>query len=106
MNTQLKKGVLELCVLATLCYKECYGYELVNILSAGVEVTEGTIYPILKRLRDDGYVTTYISEESEGPPRKYYQITNSGRDTKTQLHEEWVQFNLAVNKILDGEQND
>lgn len=102
MNSQLKKGALELCVLAVLGNKECYGYELVNILSRGIQITDGTIYPLLKRLRDDGYVETYLSETSDGPPRKYYIITEKGADYKRELQEEWTDFTKGVNKILEG----
>ena len=106
MNSQFKKGALELCVLAILCEQECYGYKLVSILSKGIQITDGTIYPLLKRLKDDGYVETYISEASDGPPRKYYKITEKGVRVKVTLLKEWTEFIKGVNIILEGDMND
>ena len=79
MNIQFKKGVLDLCVLSLLSRKDRYGYELVNEISKRIDLSEGTIYPLLKRLRDEGLVSTYLEESQEGPPRKYYRLTDGGR---------------------------
>lgn len=79
MNIQFKKGVLELCALTLLAKKNRYGYELVNEISKNILISEGTIYPLLRRLKNDGYVTTYLEESREGAPRKYYQLTESGK---------------------------
>lgn len=103
MNIQFKKGVLELCVLSMVAAKDCYGYELVNEISKNILIAEGTIYPLLKRLKDEGYVTTYLAESQEGPPRKYYRITELGRDTRKQLFQEWFAFLDGVNKIIKEE---
>ena len=78
MNIQFKKGVLELCVLALLAKKNRYGYELVNEISKKIKISEGTIYPLLRRLKKEGYVTTYLEESREGAPRKYYELTEKG----------------------------
>jgi PadR family transcriptional regulator PadR len=102
MNIQFKKGVLEICVLAVLAQKDCYGYELVNEISKRIDISEGTIYPLLKRLKDEGYVTTYLQESMEGPPRKYYRLTESGRKEEHELKEEWMRFTTAVNALLVG----
>ena len=75
MNPQFKKGVLELCVLATVRDKDRYGYELVENISQHIEISEGTIYPLLRRLTKDGYFETYLKESAEGPPRKYYSLS-------------------------------
>jgi len=99
MNVQLKKGNLELCVLALLCENDMYGFELADKISKAVEISEGTIYPLLKRIRDVGYATTYLRESSEGPPRKYYSITAAGRDEKKRLQDEWQKFAEGINKI-------
>jgi len=104
MNIQFKKGVLELCVLAMLFKKDCYGYELVNEISKNIQISEGTIYPLLKRLKDEGYFETYLEESQEGPPRKYYRLTELGMRTKTELEQEWSHFVTGVNRILKGEQ--
>lgn len=100
MNIQFKKGVLELCVLSILDRRDCYGYELVNEISKNVHISEGTIYPLLRRLKNEGYFTTYLQESSEGPPRKYYRITEFGKETKVSLINEWLKFVEGINRIL------
>ena len=100
MNTQLKKGILELCVLAVLDKKDCYGYELVNEISKNIEISEGTIYPILRRLNQEGYFTTYLQESQEGPPRKYYKLTALGKSIKEDLLKEWKELVMGVNNII------
>jgi len=102
MNTQLKKGTLELCVLCLLSQGDRYGFELAGTISKHIEVSEGTIYPLLKRIKDDGYVTTYLRESQEGPPRKYYTITNYGRQTKDTLEQEWLKLVQGMHKIMEG----
>ncbi len=103
METQLKKGVLELCVLSALDGRDCYGYELVNKISQQVSVSEGTIYPILRRLKLDGYLETYLEESTEGPTRKYYKLTQSGKGFYLKLKEEWQKFISSVNRLLEGD---
>lgn len=78
---QARKGLLELCVLSVLSRGECYGYELCRRLEdvPGLGVTEGTLYPLLSRLRLAGLVTTRLVESEGGPARKYYQLTADGR---------------------------
>ncbi len=71
MNVQYKKGVLELCVLSQLDQEDRYGYDISESISSMIDISDGTIYPILRKLKSDGMVTTYLSEESGGPPRKY-----------------------------------
>lgn len=107
MNIQFKKGVLELCVLAMLNNKDCYGYELVEMISGNILISEGTIYPLLKRLKEEGYFTTYLQESQEGPPRKYYSITDLGRQTKKELEDEWYTFIKGVSRIIkEGQKNE
>lgn len=79
MNVQLKKGVMEIVVLSMLQRKDFYGYELVTEISKYIEMSEGTIYPLLNRFKKDGLVDTYLAESHNGPPRKYYRITDAGR---------------------------
>lgn len=102
MNIQFKKGVLELCVLSMLEKKDCYGYELVEEISKNIDMSEGTIYPLLRRLKDEGYFITYLQESQEGPPRKYYRITDEGRSIKEELADEWTEFVMGVNNIVYG----
>lgn len=100
MNTQFKKGVLELIVLLCVYKKDMYGYELVSEVSKVVDVNEGTIYPLLKRLTNDHNFDTYLSESNEGPPRKYYKITSLGKERTKELLKEWNAFNGQVNTFI------
>ena len=100
MNIQLKKGTLELCVLSLLSKVDMYGFELVGKISTEIKVSEGTIYPLLKRIKDEGYVTTYLRESQEGPPRKYYSITDHGRQTLATLTGQWKDLVTGINKII------
>lgn len=106
MNIQFKKGVLELCVLSMLLERDYYGYELVEYISKYIDISEGTIYPLLRRLKKDGYVTTYLKESQEGPPRKYYEITDEGNKAYEELFTEWSNFVKGVNTIVKGDYND
>lgn len=82
-TVQVRKGLLELCILNALAQRECYGYDLVKTLTRmlGWSITEGTIYPLLSRLRVQKLVSTRLEESSEGPARKYYALTAKGRAT-------------------------
>ena len=102
MNTQFKKGVLELCVLSLLIKQDRYGYDLVNEISKNIEISEGTIYPLLRRLKNVGYVTTYLQESQEGAPRKYYKLTSSGEKTTEEMKNDWKDFVEKVNNLLEG----
>ncbi len=102
MNIQLKKGVLELCVLSLLKTNDRYGYELVAEISKNIEISEGTIYPLLRRLKNEGYVNTYLEESREGPPRKYYQLTDKGEQTRQDFLQDWTAFIHGVNAVLGG----
>ncbi|WP_077369956.1 PadR family transcriptional regulator [Anaerosalibacter sp. Marseille-P3206] len=106
MNIQFKKGVLELCVLSMLLRRDYYGYELVEYISRYIDISEGTIYPLLRRLKKDGYVTTYLKESQEGPPRKYYEITEEGKKAYEELVTEWNHFIQGVNTIVRREYDD
>lgn len=100
MNPQFKKGILELCVLSLIRTRDFYGYELVEEISKRIDVAEGTIYPILRRLTQEGYFETYLQESSEGPPRKYYRISKKGREAHRIMFDEWSEFISNVEKIL------
>lgn len=82
---------------------DCYGYELVNRISRCMEITEGTIYPLMKRLKDGGLIESYIVESSEGPPRKYYRITDAGQEELRRLSAEWFEFTRSVSELLRGD---
>ncbi len=100
MNTQFKKGVLELIVLLAVSKKDMYGYELIVEVSKVVDVNDGTIYPLLKRLTNDRYFETYLVDSNEGPARKYYKITILGEKRLKELQESWSAFSKSVNKFI------
>ncbi|MGL4971506.1 MAG: PadR family transcriptional regulator [Culicoidibacterales bacterium] len=104
MQTQFKKGVLDICVMALIARHDMYGYEIVSALVEYIDVTESTIYPILRRLTKEGYFTTYIQESNEGPARKYYQMTETGATHYRTVAVEWQTFTKAVQTLLEGEQ--
>lgn len=103
MNVQLKKGVLDMCVLSLLIQGECYGYELVNKVSTHISISEGTMYPVLKRLSAEKCLESYVKESREGPPRKYYKITDEGCQRLKELHLEWKQFYKSINQLMGEE---
>jgi PadR family transcriptional regulator PadR len=101
----MRKGALEFCVLAMLTGRTRYGFDLVRDLGAidGLLTTEGTIYPLLRRLRNDGLVTTEWRESSGGPPRRYYKITVAGQKALAGFKDQWAVFKTAVDTIMKGE---
>lgn len=101
MNAQFKKGVLELCSLTLLKSGDRYGYELADMLGQKMNVSEGTVYPMLKRLLNDGYFESYLKESPSGPARKYYRITLKGRERQEQLQYEWTVFSDQVNSFFE-----
>ena len=106
MNIQIKKGVIEVCVFAILSKKDCYGYELAETISRHVKISEGTIYPLLRRLTKEGYFTTYLQESSEGPSRKYYKITDQGIEYKKSLLIDWNDLTKGVNELIEEYERD
>jgi PadR family transcriptional regulator PadR len=104
VQVQLKKGVLELCVLALLSRGDAYGYEIASRLAKGIEMGEGTVYPLMRRMQADGLVETYLVESSSGPSRKYYRLTSVGASRLEAQKGEWTTFSAAVNAILGGAQ--
>ncbi|HSK57378.1 MAG TPA: PadR family transcriptional regulator [Jiangellales bacterium] len=99
---QLRRGAIEHCVLALLERGERYGFDLVRELGeAGELVTsEGTIYPLLSRLRRDGLVATDWRASDAGPPRRYYRLTDTGRSALAGFRTEWARFREAVDAVL------
>jgi PadR family transcriptional regulator, regulatory protein PadR len=109
MNTdnaiqQMRKGVLELCTLATIAsHDEIYPGDIRLVLKdTGMEIAEGTLYPLLLRLKTAGHLThKYIENQSAGPPRKYYKITDQGRLFLDELRREWNDFTESVDKVVN-----
>lgn len=100
--TELRRGVLEHCVLAVMRQKESYAYDIVRALSeaGGLVTSEGTIYPLLTRLRRDGLVETTWRESESGPPRRYYRLTSQGERTLDAFVRDWTRFRDAVDAVL------
>ena len=94
------------CVLAQLSLGDRYGYELTDRISTEMEIAGGTLYPILKKLKEDDYVTTYLVESENGPARKYYHLSDEGRKYQESLKEEWIGFVKAVEAIINGGKNE
>jgi PadR family transcriptional regulator PadR len=99
---QLRKGVLDLCVLALLAQQDGYAYDIASRLAQDIGMGEGTIYPLMRRMQADGLVKTYLAESSSGPPRKYYQLTRAGHAALAAQRAEWSSFVLSVAKVLDA----
>lgn len=100
VNVQFKKGILEICVLVLLDKQDRYGYELVQKISDKIEISEGSMYPLLRRLTKEGYFTTYFQESTGGPARKYYKLTEQGRNYLHEQLQEWKDFSSAVNELI------
>ena len=106
MNAQYKKGVLELCVLSLLKKRDRYGYEISEYLAGHIPISDGTVYPILRKLRTDGLLTTYLQEESGGPPRKYYKLSALGHETYEADRAEYLKFAQTVQTLLEEKEDD
>ncbi len=102
VQVQLKKGVLELCVLALLSRGDAYGYDIASRLAEGIGMGEGTIYPLMRRMQADGLVVTYLMESPTGPSRKYYRLSDAGAARFAAQKTEWSAFSAAVDAILGG----
>ncbi|HSI00944.1 MAG TPA: PadR family transcriptional regulator [Reyranella sp.] len=97
---QLRKGALDLCVLAMLARRDGYAYDIASRLADDIGMGEGTIYPLMRRMQADGLVKTYLAESSSGPPRKYYQLTRAGHAALAAQRAEWSSFVESVAKVL------
>lgn len=102
IEIQLKKGSLELCVLALLSQHDSYAYEIASRLADAIGMGEGTIYPLMRRLQSDGLVETYLVESPAGPSRKYYRLTGAGHASFAAQKAAWASFSQAVNTIIGG----
>ena len=108
MNSQFKRGIVELCVLSELVSEDMYGYMIISKISEHLDVNENTIYPILRRLTKEGYFDTYLRESSVGAARKYYKLTNKGFQYYLMLRDSWDSFIGGVYEILNkgGKKNE
>lgn len=103
-TTQLRKGLLEFCVLSILAGGRRYGYELVKALGAidGLVISEGTVYPLLNRLKRERFVTTAIEESPDGPARKYYQLTEAGQLQLEEMAAYWSRLSESIDTLRRG----
>ena len=101
-RSQIRRGTLEFCVLLLVAKSDRYGYEIMSNLAKYpiIAAKESTTYPLLRRLEKDGYLCSYWQETTEGlPPRKYYSITESGKDYAQQISLEWDSLVVAINDL-------
>ena len=99
-EVQLKRGVLELCVLAHLAAADNYAYEIATFLAREIGMGEGTIYPLMRRMQSDGLLDDYLVESPSGPPRRYYRLTRTGRARLSAQRETWDEFSRAIDRIV------
>ncbi len=102
-TVQVRKGVLELCILTAMSGEERYGYALVKTLVEvpGLQVAEGSIYPLLSRLKQNGFVETRLEESSDGPARKYYKLTAKGRQHLVMMRDYFQSLTKAVGALQE-----
>jgi len=102
---QLRKGLLEFCVLNLLSQGESYGYEIAQALKnlRTLDITESTLYPILTRLRKEGHLRVRAAPSSAGPPRRYYALTASGRQRVEEMNAYWQSLNVSIQQLIRGE---
>ena len=99
----MKKGVLEMCILSIIGQEQAYPSDIIQKLRlAELIVVEGTLYPILTRLKNNGFLEYNWQESNAGPPRKYFTITESGKEALTTLSNSWTQFVQSVNQSLQN----
>jgi PadR family transcriptional regulator PadR len=103
-TTQARKGALELAVLNALNGDRLYGYDIVRILREydGLIMADGTVYPILSRLKADGLVSATIEESPDGPPRKYYELTRAGRQALSEMNDAWESLASSVRALRNA----
>lgn len=102
-QSQVRKGMLDFVILTFLFQKEFYGYELIKAIKdvTEINISEGTIYPLLNRLKKDDLITARWVEMETGIPRKYYRITEKGMTVFSGMKESWKQFSLTINQLME-----
>ncbi len=104
-RSQMKKGLLEYCILLLLKHNEMYPSDMLEELKKSrLIVVEGTLYPLLTRLKNNGYLSYRWEESTQGPPRKYYSITASGKDLLHSLNETWKELTESIEDIKKNNQ--
>lgn len=104
-GAQLRRGVLELCILAIIGREPSYGYQIVTSMASAPQLAsgEGTVYPLLRRLKREALVGTFWQESASGPPRQYYRLTARGRTALRAMRGEWEALVTAMGGYLDGD---
>lgn len=103
LKSQMRKGMLEFCVLLLLDRGDAYASEIISMMSeAKLIVVEGTLYPLLTRLKNDGLLSYRWEESPSGPPRKYYSLTELGRESLRQLVSSWAEINGTVQHLINS----
>ena len=101
-TTQMRRGVLELCVLSIISDQEVYTSDIIEAMKdAELIVVEGTVYPLLTRLKNEGVLNYKWTESTSGPPRKYYSLSDEGKEMLQQLTQTWTELSNSVNKLLN-----
>jgi PadR family transcriptional regulator PadR len=102
-QTQMRKGILEYCILSIIARGEIYASDIISELKqARLLVVEGTLYPLLTRLKNNGLLTYNWVESSSGPPRKYYKLSDTGVEILKQLDKTWEELSFAVASSING----
>ncbi|MBO5673200.1 MAG: PadR family transcriptional regulator [Paludibacteraceae bacterium] len=102
LKSQMRKGLLEYCILSIISRSEAYASDILETLkNAELLVVEGTLYPLLTRMKNEGLLSYRWQESTGGPPRKYYTLTPEGEQLLAQLNEEWQSICQAVNQIIN-----
>ena len=105
-QTQMRKGILEYCILSIISHGEIYASDILNELrSAKLLVVEGTLYPLLTRLKNNGLLSYKWLESNSGPPRKYYQLTDQGKKVLIELEKTWDELHFAVSMVRSNKTN-
>ena len=106
-QTQMRKGILEYCILSIISRGEIYASDIINELKkAKLLVVEGTLYPLLTRLKNNGLLSYNWQESTSGPPRKYYQLSPAGLEVLKHLDKTWAELAYAVTTSIEGRQID
>lgn len=99
-KAQMRKGVLEYCILSILSKHNCYASDIIGMMKESkLIVVEGTLYPLLTRLKNDGLLSYHWEESTQGPPRKYYKLTETGEQFLAELNQSWDELVSAVKLI-------
>ena len=102
---QVRKGLVEMCVMAILRQGEAYGYQILQALQSvrGLSITESTVYPILSRLTREGWLEVRVAASPSGPPRRYYSLTPSGQERVAEMIKYWKDIERSTNDLLEGD---